>query len=220
MKRIRLTEKTAADKKKQDVVGRETTGFSYDTSKAKVLKRCLHNLNVSLGTMISAMKDIALIRGSEITPDGKLGGRGFIMPFKDIKMLLTEAISNLSDITDTIADELTNPQWKLSKDEIKSVKKEKEKIEEKADNVVEDVKSEKKEIEEESLIEPKDNEIIEKNKNIEEIESYSNISPKDVKDSTYVESLKRYKKLLSGSTDETNVFLGKSILANLLRGDK
>jgi hypothetical protein len=40
------------------------------------------------------MKDLSILRGSDITPDGMLGGRGFIMPFRDVKSKINTAITD------------------------------------------------------------------------------------------------------------------------------
>ena len=133
MNRERITSKIAAEPKSKEKRPDKDRGdrrdigdFEYDRSKAKVLKKALHNLNVSLGTLFGAMKDLSMLRGSEITPDGKLGGSGFIMGFREMKSTLSVAISQLSDITDTIADELTNPKWGLDPKEISKIEKDKE----------------------------------------------------------------------------------------------
>ena len=219
MKRERLTAKLAAaisaEKKKKENGSdgrRNLDGFEYDPSKATVLKKALHNINVSLGTLLAAMKDLALLRGSEITPDGMLGGRGFIMPFKDMKSKINSAISDLSDITDTIADELTNPKWGLSPEEKKKVKKEKEQIEEKVEEIEETVPEKAEETEE--------NKEPEEKKETEEKPSEEDISTEDVVDSSEVEALKRYQKFIEGNAkDRVASLLSKSIMANLLKGD-
>ena len=206
--RVRLTQKIAAaakkDKEKDKNIsdnGRMTDGFEYDKSKAKVLQRVLHNLNVSLGTLIGAMKELAMLRGSDITPDGKLGGRGFVMEFREIKGLMNDSIKNLSDITDSIGDELTNPKWDLKEKEIKEVKKEKEEVEEAVEEATEPPTDTNKE---ETTEEPEGKE--------------ADIDPKDVKDSNYVQSMKRYQRVLeAGKTDEVASVLRKRIQANLLR---
>jgi uncharacterized phage infection (PIP) family protein YhgE len=202
--RERITFKVAAantkakdTKKKENGDVRDIGDFEYDKSKAKVLKKVVHNINVSLGTLLAAMKELAMLRGSDITPDGKLGGRGFIMPFKDMKSSLNTSISELSDITDTLADELTNPKWGLSNKEVKTLKKEQEQVEDKAEEA-------------ESIVE----------ETVPE-EPKEEINPDDVKDSMHVEALNRYKSLLDGppATDKTARGLSKNILANLVRGE-
>lgn len=217
MKRERLTLRIAASEKaaekKKDNKGelsRNLDGFEYDTSKATVLKKALHSINVSLGTMISAMKDLSILRGSEITPDGMLGGRGFIMPFKEIKAKLNAAIIDLSDITDTVADELTNPKWGLSDNERKKVKEDKEEIEEEIEEVEEIVPEDNTQDKEDAVQSPEDS-----NNELEDI------NPEDVKDSFEIEALKRYGDLIDGNVkDKVASVLSKSIIANLSKGDK
>ena len=215
MKRDRLTlriaaEESAAEKKKSNrgELVRDIEGFDYDPSKATVLKKALHNINVSLGTLISAMKDLSILRGSEITPDGKLGGRGFVMPFKELKLKITTSIADLSDVTDTLADELTNPKWGLSDSEKKKVKKENEQVEDKVEEVEEIVPGE---------ISPGDNDLP------PEVDKppLEDINPDDVIDSFEVEALKRYGDLIEGNVkDKVASVLSKQIMANLSKGDK
>jgi hypothetical protein len=203
MNRVRLTEKTAADKKSPDKI-RDTSGFKYDKAKAKILKDVLHNSNVALGNLIGAMRSLAMLRGSDVTPDGKLGGRGFVMDFREVKAAIIEAVSKLSDVTDTVGDELTNPQWGLKEKEINKLIKEKEDVQDKAEKVEEEVKKEDKEPEKAPKKE-------EPEKEPEEIQ------PEDVKDSSYIESVKRYKTLLDSPKDKVAGVLSKRIIANLLR---
>jgi len=213
-------------KAKEEAPARNLSGFEYDPSKAKHLKRALHNINVSLGTLLAAVKDLALLRGSDVTPDGMLGGRGFVMPFREIKTRITESIGSLSDITDTIADELTNPKWGLSTKARASVKKEKAQIEERVDEVEDTAEGleakakpnkstgdgeEKKESEVRKRLEQQRDEVP------PEIDE---IKPSDVVDSTDALALARYGDLIrGGATDKVAAGLGKSIMANLLRGE-
>ena len=212
MKRERLTMRLAAatkstaandDKKKKQHNGelvRNLDGFEYDSKNAKVLKKSLHNINVSLGTLLAATKEIAMLKGSDVTPDGMLGGRGFIMSFKDIKTKIHEAINDLSDITDTLADELTNPKWGLSKSERHKVKEEKKDIEEKTEEIEEVPVSESK-------VSPG-----------EEKSEKENIDPEDVKDSAQIESLKRYKSIIDGNVkDKVASVLSKNIMATITK---
>jgi hypothetical protein len=226
MTRERITMKmaaaaTAAEKKRKETAKRENSGdvrrnldgFEYDPSKASVLKKALHNTNVSLGTLLAAMKDLALLRGSEITPDGMLGGRGFIMPFKEMKGKINSAINDLSDITDTIADELTNPKWGLSPEEKKKVKREKKEIEEQVEEIEEIVPEKPGE---EPM--PKEEPVVEPKPEPESEISPEEIKPEDVIDSAEVESLKRYKDFIEGNVkDKVASVLSKNIMANFTK---
>jgi hypothetical protein len=214
MSRDRLTMRVAAaekasEKRKENKgeLSRNIGGFEYNPSKATVLKKALHNINVSLGTMISAMKDLSILRGSDITPDGMLGGRGFIMPFKEVKAKINAAITDLSDVTDTLADELTNPKWGLSDSEKKKVKQENEVIEEEVSEVEEVVPSEETG---DSDLPPEVSK-----------PPLEDINPDDVVDSFEVEALKRYSDLIEGNgKDKVASVLSKRIMANLSKGDK
>lgn len=206
-KRERLTSKMASSKNSPQQDARELDGFVYDKSKAKVLKKSLHNLNVSLGAILNASREISMIRGSEITPDGKLGGKGFIMSFKDIKKKLNETINNLSDITDTISDELTNPGWGLSQKEKKKVKKDNEKIDEIADEVEDSLEESVKEDSEKSM--PNTDAKTE----VEDTDSIEEETVKEASDN------QKYRTLIA-SDDLVAGALGKRILANLLTGEE
>jgi hypothetical protein len=217
--RQRLTDKYAAskakpaEKKQNSSDARDIGDFEYDKTKSKVLKKALHNISVSVGTLLAAMKDLAMLRGSDITPDGRLGGKGFIMPFKDIKSTINTAISELSDITDTLADELTNPRWGISNKEVNTIKKEQEKAEEKADSVLDKEPESKEESPEES----EDDKV----EDTEEEKPEEIVPEEDIKDAVALNAENRYRSLLEGppSADKTAKDLGKIILANLVRGE-
>lgn len=212
--RIAAAEKAAEKKKDTGNKGelkRNLDGFDYDSSKAAILKKALHNINVSLGTMISAMKDLSILRGSEITPDGMLGGRGFIMPFRDIKFKLNTAITELSDVTDSIADELTNPKWGLSISDRKKVKQEVQDIEEEVQEVEELVPG--------SI--PVDTTAPAVTNVPADKPDLDTINPDDIKDSFEIEALRRYGDLINGNAkDKVASVLGKRIMANLSKGAK
>jgi SMC interacting uncharacterized protein involved in chromosome segregation len=136
--RVRITERLAS---KQAASSRREIpeDFKYNKKKLKHLKHVLHNVNVALGTLVSAHNEFSRVKGPDISPDGMLGGLGYILPIKDIKEALNGCIRNLSDISDSLADELTNPHWETEDDsEVKKLIKEKEEIEEKVEEEVEE----------------------------------------------------------------------------------
>lgn len=108
--------------------------FKYDKKKLKYLKKVLHNVTVALGTLSSALNSFSRLKGRDISPDGMLGGLGYIMSLKQIREILSNSVQGLSDIADSIADEFTNPKWNVEDDaDIKKLLKEKEKVEEKVE---------------------------------------------------------------------------------------
>lgn len=233
MKRQRLTSRIAADssgkaksrtEQRKGELSRNLDGFDYDKSKAKVLKRALHNINVSLGTLLAAAKDLSLLRGSEITPDGMPGGRGFIMAFRDMKRNLNEAIGSLSDVTDTLADELTNPNWGLSSKERTEVKKEKEEINDTVEEIEETVPETPENPDQappEAAPPETEQESEEDQYNQEPMPDSGDtpISNADVVDSSEIESIKRYRDLIEGNVkDRVASVLSKQITANIVKG--
>jgi hypothetical protein len=156
--RTRLTERIS----KQSASGlrREIAeGFKYDKKKLKHLKRILHNVTVALGTLSSALHEFSRIKGPDISPDGMLGGLGYIMPLKEVKEVLNTGIKNLSDVADSIADEMTNPNWDAGDDkEVKKLLKEKEETEElveEAEEVTDEVPEEEPE-QDDDVVNPKE----------------------------------------------------------------
>lgn len=138
MNRRRLTEripKTAAGPMRREI----TPDFKYDKKNLKCIKKVLHNINVSLGTLISALNEFSRVKGPDISPDGLLGGLGYVTPVREMKEVLNSSIRNLSDVADSLADELANPGWKAEDDkEVKELIKEKEENEEKVEDMEEE----------------------------------------------------------------------------------
>lgn len=138
--RKRLTDhpeilKTAAAGLRREI----SDDFNYNPKKLKHIKHILHNLSVSLGTLVSALNEFSKVKGPDISPDGMLGGLGYIIPIRDMKQDLNQMVHKLSDINDCLADELTNPKWNSKEDaEVKKLIKEKEEVEEKVDEVGQD----------------------------------------------------------------------------------
>jgi hypothetical protein len=128
--RVRITQRMAAGKGNSN--RREIPeDFKYNKRKLKPLKRILHNVNVALGTLVSAHNEFSRIKGPDISPDGMVGGLGYILPIKDVKEALNVCIRSLSDVSDSLADEMTNPHWGAEEDnEVKKLIKEKEEVEE------------------------------------------------------------------------------------------
>jgi hypothetical protein len=130
--RKRLTDRTAASN--GGLRRQIPDDFKYNAKKLKHLKHVLHNLSISIGTLSSALNEFGKAKGPEISPDGHLGGYGYILPIKDIKQDLYQMIQKLGDIADTVADEMTNPKWDAKDDkEVKELIKEKEVVEEKVE---------------------------------------------------------------------------------------
>ena len=93
-------------------------GHQYSPKLSKELAKILRATVSSLGHALSAYRDFTKLKSRDVSPDGSLGGRGYIMQIKDMRkqyMNITEALSALSD---TIYDEITADHWSIAKSQI------------------------------------------------------------------------------------------------------
>jgi flagellar biosynthesis GTPase FlhF len=195
--RKRLTSKNAAGSLRREI----SDDFKYDKKKLKHLHRILHNVNVALGTLGSALGEFGKVKGPMISPDGLLGGLGYVMPLKDIKEIINTSIHKLSDVADSLADEMSNPHWNARDDkETKELIKEKEKVEEETQEVMDAPESE------EGTEETAPEEIAPEAPESEAMVEEEQLSPEDVKTS---------KNIITAS-DTNKIFLD-SVRENLVR---
>lgn len=147
-------------------------GYDYDVKELKKLKTVLERVTDSLENLNEAASLFSTIKAPAISPDGKLGGSGYVQSITDIKKFFFESLAMVSDISDTIADECKNPLWinnmpEDDQEDLEEALEEKEKVDDKieetggADLEVEveveedsekDTKKENKEEEEDSSV--------------------------------------------------------------------
>lgn len=88
-----------------------TSDYEFNPTRLKPLAQCLRGTLAALGHAMSAYTTFTKIKSAQISPDGNLGGRGYIAKIADMRrqyMNVTEALSALSD---TIYDEMNAPHW-------------------------------------------------------------------------------------------------------------
>ena len=133
MARIRTTDDTAAtaiskmaaegSAKKTKALKRELAGTApYKVNNIKYVVDMLTSVNTASASLARAGEILASISAHEISPDGLIGGRGYVMTIKDIRQDITAAINLVSDLNDSLSDELTNPKWELSPDDVDKYK--------------------------------------------------------------------------------------------------
>jgi len=135
---LKKTAATGSDSPRQSI-----PGFDYDITELSKLKDILEELNSSLEALVAAHRMFFGVKSSAISPDGKLGGNGYVQDIKEMKESFNSSLKILSDLSDTIADELKNPLWidkvpDEEQDDIEEVIEEKEEIIESADEIVGD----------------------------------------------------------------------------------
>lgn len=127
----------------------------YDPKSLKPLAKSLWAASVAMGHALTAYKHLSRLKSATISPDGRLGGRGYVMNVTDIRKRLYEACESLSSITDTLHDEISAPHWKprlaeLDENEAEDIERFVEESQGILDSPEEDAEDEAKEIEEEN----------------------------------------------------------------------
>lgn len=87
------------------------SGYQFDAANLKPLIRCLRSTAMALGHALSAHNDFSKLKSRLISPDGNLGGRGYIQKIPDMRKLYMNCTEALSSIMDTLHDEIYAPHW-------------------------------------------------------------------------------------------------------------
>jgi len=85
--------------------------FEYDGGQLEPLAECLLSTTAAMAHAMRAYERFNNVRSSEVSPDGKLGGRGYIQNIKEMRKQFTNIVEALSSISDTIYDEIQAPYW-------------------------------------------------------------------------------------------------------------
>jgi hypothetical protein len=85
----------------------------FNRKSTKNIAKVLRSTLSSLGHAMSAYTTFAKIKSRDISPDGNLGGRGYIMEIKAIRRQYMNVVEALSAMSDTLYDEITADHWKV-----------------------------------------------------------------------------------------------------------
>lgn len=88
------------------------TEYEFKARNLEPLIRCLRSTLIALGHAQSAYNSFTKIKSREISPDGSLGGKGYIMKITDMRRQFMNCSEALSSLSDTIYDEIHAPHWK------------------------------------------------------------------------------------------------------------
>lgn len=125
--------------------------YAFDPKKTKVLARVLRSTMMSLGHCMSGYSLFAKLKSADISPDGALGGRGYIQAIKDMRRAYMNVIEALSAAADTLYDEIHAPHWAVvSRQEDEEDRKEIEQVLQEVDVIKNDPEAWAEEEEEEA----------------------------------------------------------------------
>src|SRR5271169_2011957 len=86
--------------------------FSWSPESLGELAKILWASQRAHSYAMAAFRLFSKIPSSQISPDGLLGGRGYIQNIKEMRTSLAQAAEVLSSFTDTVDDEINAPHWK------------------------------------------------------------------------------------------------------------
>jgi hypothetical protein len=87
-------------------------GHEFNSKALKPLSKALWASSIALGHVLTAYRHVSRLKSTTVSPDGKLGGQGYVMDLGEMRKKLFEVSEGLSAISDTLYDELQAPHWK------------------------------------------------------------------------------------------------------------
>jgi hypothetical protein len=87
------------------------SNHDFNPKASKQLARVLRSSLYALGHLMSAYSTFAKMKSRDMSPDGRLGGKGYIQDIKGIRKDYMNCVEALSSITDTLYDEISGPHW-------------------------------------------------------------------------------------------------------------
>jgi hypothetical protein len=85
--------------------------FEFQPHQLKPLARALRSTHMALGHAMSASQTFTKIKSAKVSPDGSLGGKGYIQKIADMRRQFANCVEVLSALSDTIYDEIQAPHW-------------------------------------------------------------------------------------------------------------
>ncbi len=86
--------------------------FDWSPDSLRELSKILWASQRAHSYAMAAFRLFSKIPSAQISPDGLLGGRGYIQNIKEMRTSLAQAAEVLSSFTDTVDDEINGPHWK------------------------------------------------------------------------------------------------------------
>ena len=109
----RLARKKIAINQRNDVSIREgLDGFQFKDQGIKAIAQTYKHLALAFMEIAKANHTFSSAKSSQISPDGKLGGRGYVLSIKDIRGSLGNIMNGVSELIDTFHDEVNSPYLK------------------------------------------------------------------------------------------------------------
>lgn len=132
----------ASSKNNEDMIRQGLEGFKFKDQGIKSVANTYKHLAKAFMELAQANSTFSACKSSQISPDGKLGGRGYVLPIKDIRESFGTIMNAMSELIDTFHDEVNSPYLKKTVIEdnpiIKSILTDAEEIIDKAEDIEEE----------------------------------------------------------------------------------
>ena len=92
-------------------------GFKWEPEALRNLAKILWATQRAHSYAIASLRLFSKMPSSQFSPDGLLGGRGYIQSIKEMRSELGQSVEILSSFTDTVHDEINAEHWASSSDE-------------------------------------------------------------------------------------------------------
>lgn len=92
--------------------------FIFNPKYLKPVALVLRSTLMALGHATSAHSRLVKIKSRNISPDGAIGGKGYIQKIPDMRRQLMNCVEVLSAISDTLHDEISAPHWDPQEDKL------------------------------------------------------------------------------------------------------
>lgn len=90
---------------------RSVSGFQPKAESLSKLVAVETKLDICLKFLSQAMSEFCAMKSIDISADGKLGGRGFVMEIPEIRDRMYQCVESISTIIDTLYDETRASHW-------------------------------------------------------------------------------------------------------------
>lgn len=88
-----------------------TPDFAFNPRNTKPLARVMRSTNAALGHSMSAYAIFTKLKSADVSPDGSLGGKGYIQKIAEMRRAYMNVVEALSALSDTLYDEIRAPHW-------------------------------------------------------------------------------------------------------------
>lgn len=85
--------------------------FQFNSKFRKPLAKALRASLASMGHALSAYDTFTRVKSAQVSPDGSLGGKGYIQKISEMRRNFMNVIEALSALSDTLYDEINASHW-------------------------------------------------------------------------------------------------------------